>query len=213
MNPHSRDTGQSKMTTAPVSVMPASSPKAATPSARSMACRSCSRCSCTSTIINSSRFSPMVNKRRVKRLADAASCPRVVVAGSIMGSVGVARAPAGDEIAGQGAHGKGDADGLIGMFVHSLIGGFGAFDRLVAHAAIELLAAFERGGETLAGFAHFFTRHVGRGGHQRPRIFGERAHVGGFCFGLFVHVVWWLQFVSIVQDGCLRKSLASSTSQ
>src|SRR6266576_7273160 len=155
--------------------MPASRPKVATPRASSMACRSCSRCSCTSTITNSRRFSPIVNKRRVKRLADAASCPRLIVAGSIIGSVGVAGAPAGEEIADQRADSEGDTDGFIGMFVHGLVGDLGAFDRLVAYTAIEFLAAFEGGGETLAGLADLFTRHVGRGGHQRPRIFGERA--------------------------------------
>src|SRR5882724_9793400 len=129
--------------------MPASRPKAATPRASSMACRSCSRCSCTSTIINSRRFSPMVNKRRVKRLADAASCPRLIVAGSIIGSVGVAGAPASEEVADQRADSEGDTDGFIEMFVHGLVGRFGAFDRLVAHATIKHLAAFEDGSETL----------------------------------------------------------------
>ena len=83
---------------------------------------------------------------------------------------------------------EGDGDGLIRMFTHGFVGSFRAFDRFVANTARDFLAAFQRGGETLAGFPDFFSGHVGGGGHQGARIFGERAHVIADCLCLFVHI-------------------------
>src|ERR1035441_3069028 len=50
------------------------------------------------------------------------------------------------------------------------------------------LGTFQRFGNTLAGIRDFFSSHVGGGGHQGARIFGERAHVivGRMC--MFVHM-------------------------
>src|SRR6185503_11965286 len=59
---------------------------------------------------------------------------------------------------------------------------------LLANAAIDLLAAFQRGGETLAGLPDFFARYVGGGGHQVARIFGERGHLIIECFCLVCHM-------------------------
>ena len=52
-----------------------------------------------------------------------------------------------DEIAEDGADTEGDADGLIRMLVHGLVRGFDALDRLLAHSAKELFAAFQCSGE------------------------------------------------------------------
>src|ERR1700690_3925683 len=145
---------------AAVSVRPASSPNAATPRARRKACRRRSRSSSTSTINNSSRFSPMINSRRAKRFDVSTSSPTLLAAGSITGLIVVARAPAGEEITGDGTDPEGDRQGLIGMFPHGFVGGFGAFDRLVLDPAQDLLAAFQRGGKTFARFADFFPGHV-----------------------------------------------------
>ena len=81
-------------------------------------------------------------------------------------------------------HTEGDADGLIWMLSHGLVSRLSAYDCLLTNAAIEFLAVFQRGGETLASHADFFSRHVGGGGHQRVRIFGQLAHImaGCLCF-------------------------------
>jgi hypothetical protein len=42
-------------------------------------------------------------------------------------------------------------------------------------AAIKFLAAFQRGGQSLAGVPDFLAGNVGRGGHQIARIIGECA--------------------------------------
>src|SRR5208282_796184 len=179
---------------AAVSVRPASRPNTAAPRAKRNACRTRSRSSCTSTINNSSRFSPMINSRRAKRFDVSTSFPAPMAAGSITVSIAVAGASAGDEITGDGADTKGDRQGLIRMFTHGFIGGFGALDRLVLDPAKNLLAAFQRGGETFAGFADFFSGHVRRGRHQGARVFGERAHVTAGCLCLFVHMVLFFLF-------------------
>jgi hypothetical protein len=83
---------------------------------------------------------------------------------------------------------EGDANGLIGMLVHGLVGRFGALDRFIAYPAIDLFAAFQCGGETLAGFADLFSGRVGGRHHQGARVFGECAHVIAGCLCLFVHI-------------------------
>jgi hypothetical protein len=54
---------------------------------------------------------------------------------------------------------------------------------------MDFLAAIQGGGEMFAGFADFFSRHLGGGGHQGTCIFGERAHVTAGCLSWFVHLV------------------------
>src|ERR1017187_5564190 len=173
---------------AAVSAIPVSRPKVAMPRASRMACRRRSRSSCTSTINNSRRFSPTVIIRRAKRFEVAASCWKLTVAASMSGSVAVAGAPARDKIAEERTDTEGDANGLIWMFTHGFVRGFRAFDRFVADTARNFLGAFQRGGETLAGVPDFFSGHIGGGGHQGARIFGERAHVITGCLCMFVHI-------------------------
>src|SRR5208283_2738341 len=96
-------------------------------------------------------------------------------------SIAVAGAPASDEITDDRTDTESDSHGLIRMFAHGFVGGFGALDRLVLDAAIDLLAAFQCGGETFAGFADFFPGHVRRGRHQGARILSERARVTAGC--------------------------------
>src|SRR5579862_8661305 len=184
---------------AAVSVMPANRPNTATPRAKRNACRTRSRSSCTSTINNSSRFSPMINSRRAKRFDVSTRFPTPMAAGSITLSIAVAGTPAGDEITGDGADTEGNRQGLIRMFTHGFIGGFGTFDRLVLDPAQDLLAAFQRGGKTFAGFADFFSGHIRRGRHQGACIFGERAHVTAGCLCLFVHMVLFFLLVGVFQ--------------
>jgi hypothetical protein len=47
------------------------------------------------------------------------------------------------------------------------------FVELKVDVAGDFLGAFQRGGETVAGSPDFFTGHVGGGGHQRSRVFGQ----------------------------------------
>ena len=93
------------------------------------------------------------------------------------GSVSIARAPASDEVTEERTDTDGDADGLIRMRVHGLVGGLGALDRLPFKATEDFLAVFQCGGEPLAGFANFFSDHIRGGGHQGARIFGKCAQV------------------------------------
>src|ERR1019366_3358236 len=152
------------------------------------ACRRRSRSSCTSTVNGWSRFSPMVNNRRAKCFEVVASCLTLTVDSSITKSIAVAGAPARDEIADEHADTESDANGLIRMFTHGFVGGFCAGDCPVTDIARDFLGAVQRGGETLAGFPDFFSGHVGGGGHQGARIFGECAHVITGCLCMFVHI-------------------------
>src|ERR1035441_5269708 len=182
---------------AAVSVTPASSPNAATPRASRKACRRRSRSSCTSIARRSSRFSPIVNSRPANRLEFAASCLRLpVTAVSILWPVAVAGTPAREEITNERPDPDPDGDGLVGMLMHRLVGRFGAFDCFVADTARDFLGAFQRDGETFAGFADFFSRHVGGGGHQRACVFGQLSHVMAGCFRFFVHIFFFSWFVS-----------------
>src|ERR1035437_8140208 len=74
------------------------------------------------------------------------------------------------------------------MFTHGFVGNFRACDRLVTDIARDFLGAFQRGGETLAGCADFFSGHVGGGGYQGARIFGECAQVITGCLCWLVHI-------------------------
>jgi hypothetical protein len=120
----------------------------------------------------------MVNSHRghrAKRFDVSTSCLAWLVSGSEACSVAITGASARDQTANERPHNEGDADGLIRMFMHGLIGGLGTLNGLVSNAAIDLFAVFQCGGETLAGFADFFLGHIGGSGYQGTRIFGERA--------------------------------------
>jgi hypothetical protein len=109
------------------------------------------------------------------------------VASSITGSIAAATAPAGSQKAENRPNPDANGDGLIGMFVHGFVSRFRAFNGPVANAARDIPGAFQRGGETFAGFADFFPGYVSRGSHQRARVFGERSHVITGCVCMFIH--------------------------
>src|ERR1017187_3551235 len=130
----------------------AKKPSAATPKASRMECRRRSRSSCNSTSNNAMRFPPLVKNRCANRLDEATSCSKLAVAGSIVRSVAIfAGATAGDQIAEQCPAPESDADRLIRMFAHGLVGGFGSRDGFFTNAAGDFPGAFQRGGETFAG--------------------------------------------------------------
>ena len=106
-----------------------------------------------------------ISWRRAAIVPVAAGFLKLAVFGSIAGSVPVAGAPSSDEIADERTDTEGDAYGLIRMLVHGLVGGLGALDCSFAYPAINLSAAFQRGGEALAGVVDFFPGDVGGGGH------------------------------------------------
>jgi len=74
------------------------------------------------------------------------------------------------------------------MFMHGFVGRLGPGNRLVADTARDFLGAIQRGGETFAGFAHFFTGHVGGGDHQCAGVLGQLSNVIADCLCFFVHV-------------------------
>ena len=92
-------------------------------------------------------------------------------------SVAMAGAPAHGQIADERSDTKGDADSLIRIITHDLVGSFRAFDRFVANTARDVLGVLQRGGEPLASFRDFFSGYIGGSGHQGARILGERAQV------------------------------------
>jgi hypothetical protein len=92
-------------------------------------------------------------------------------------SITVAGTPTGGEIADENLDADADGDSLIGVLANPLINRFGAFNGFVANIAGDFLSAFQCRGEALAGFADFFSGHIGRGGYERARIFGECAPV------------------------------------
>jgi hypothetical protein len=98
--------------------------------------------------------------------------------------------PAGDEIADENPDADANGDSLIGILADLLVNDFRALDRFVADIARDFLSAFQCGGEALAGFVDFFSGHIGRSGHERARIFGERAHVIAGLIFLFVHIFY-----------------------
>src|SRR5687768_12347232 len=100
-----------------------------------------------------------------------------------------ARTPASDENTDEHTQTECDAHRLIRMLTDRLVHYLGLFDCLVAEAAVKLLAAFQRGGETLARFADFFSGDIRRGGQQGARVFGESTHVVTISVCLFFHIV------------------------
>src|ERR1035437_8274642 len=130
----------------------------------------------------------MVNNRRAKCFEVVASCLKLTVDSSITKAIAVVGARARDEIADEHAEPESDADGLIRMFTHGFVGGFCACDCPVKDIARDLLGAVPRDGETLAGCADFFSGHVGGGGHQGARIFGECAQIITGCLCWLVHI-------------------------
>src|ERR1700722_3032267 len=158
---------------AAVSVSPASRPNPTMPSARRKACRRRSRSSCISTVNSSRRFSPMVNSRRAKVFEVVASCRKLRVDVSMTKSVALAGAATRDKKSDEHADADADGDGLIGIFADGLVGDLRAGDGFIADICGDFLAAFERGGEAVAGFTDFLSGHVCGGGHQRARVFGK----------------------------------------
>jgi hypothetical protein len=97
-------------------------------------------------------------------------------------------ATAGDEVTDERAQADPDGDGLVGMAMDGFVGGLAALGGLGAGLAIKVLAAFEGGGEALAGLAHLVAGHVGGGGHQGTGVVGELGEVVADCLGLFFHM-------------------------
>jgi len=64
-----------------------------------------------------------------------------------------------------------NGDGLIRMLMDGLVGQLCTFDRLLANAATDFLAAFQCGSQAFAGFANFFASHIGSSSHKCVRIF------------------------------------------
>jgi hypothetical protein len=93
---------------------------------------------------------------------------------------------------------EGDANGLIRMFTYDVVGSFGPFHRFVADTARDFLGAIQRGGKTFAGFPDFFSGHVGGGGQQGARIFGQLTHIITNCLCMFVHVFLSFLFVCVL---------------
>ena len=170
-----------------LSVMLASKLNAAAPRVKRRARKRRSRSSCTSTVKSSSRFSLMASRRRARSF-EAANGLKLAVDSPRTLSIPVALASAGEEITENRSNSNADGDSLIGMLMDGLVCCLGALNRLVAGAGTDLLATFQRGGETLAGFRHFFAGDVNGGGHQRLRVFGQLTHVIADCFCFFVHI-------------------------
>ena len=78
--------------------------------------------------------------------------------------------------------------------MHSLVGRPGSLDRLRANATIHFLAALQCSGKTLTGFPNFLSGHIGGGGQQCARVFGQlfRVIADGLC--LLVHAFCWFEF-------------------
>jgi hypothetical protein len=87
---------------------------------------------------------------------------------------------------------EGDDEGLIGILAHKLVGGLGAFDRFLTNPAKNLPAAVQCGREAPAGLCDLIPRHVGGGGHQSARIFGQGAQVVLAGLFMFVHYIVFL---------------------
>ncbi len=69
--------------------------------------------------------------------------------------------------------------------MHVFVIGFDALDCRLFDVTNDILAAFQYRGETLTVFADFFSGHVGGGGQQGARVFGERAQVITGCLYSF----------------------------
>jgi hypothetical protein len=93
----------------------------------------------------------------------------------------------GDQITDDRTDPDSDGYGLVGMLMHGFIGNFRARDRFVPDLARNFPGAFQRGGETFAGFSDFFSGHIGGGGHQRLRVFGQLAGFITDCLCFSVH--------------------------
>jgi hypothetical protein len=107
-------------------------------------------------------------------MADILAESRLIVAKLLLGR---AAPTPGKQIAENRPDADADGEGLIGMFMHGLVGRTRAINGFLADAAIHFPSAVQRGGETLAGFGDFLSGHIGGGIHQGARIIGERGHV------------------------------------
>jgi len=90
-----------------------------------------------------------------------------------------------------------DANRLIRMFAHGIVGSLRAFDRSIADSARHFPGGVQRGGETFASFPDFFSGNVSGGGQQGARIFSERAEVVTGCLCIFVHIFMCFLFVFV----------------
>ena len=81
------------------------------------------------------------NTRRTKCFDIVAICASLAVGGSLSGLF-VARAPSSGEITQERTDPESDANDLIRMLMHGLVGRLGAIDRLLANAAIDFLTTF-----------------------------------------------------------------------
>lgn len=85
------------------------------------------------------------------------------------------------------------------MLVHCPVGGSDPFNRSFTNTAIEFSAAFQCGGQTIAGFGDFLSRRVGRGDHQGRAGFGECPQVIADFLDLCVHIFPSFGFVDAFQ--------------
>src|SRR5580765_2150128 len=112
-------------------------------------------------------------------------------------SVTRAAAPASSEqAADQRAHSKGDDGGVIRMLPHDLVGRPGFFRCLLASADIDFPAVLQGSSEPFSCFADFFSGHIGSGGHQGARVFGEGAQIVADCLCMFIHNYRFFSFPS-----------------
>jgi hypothetical protein len=106
---------------------------------------------------------------------------------SITKLIALAGALAGGQVTDNRSDPDSNGYGLVGMFMHSFIGNFRACDSFVPDLARDFPGAFQRGGETLAGFSDFCSSNIGGGSHQGLRVFGQLVRFITDCLCLFVH--------------------------
>jgi hypothetical protein len=106
----------------------------------------------------------MFNNLRAKSFEAVTNGLKLADTCFLTGSTAVAATAPGEQIADERPDADADGDGLIGMLMHGLVGRLGTFDRLLADAPVDFLAAFQGGGQPLAGVADFFPGHIGGGG-------------------------------------------------
>lgn len=82
------------------------------------------------------------------------------------------------------------------MLAHRLIRDSHSLRRLLPRPAIHFLAAFQCGGEPLAGLPDFISSHVRGGSHQRLRVFGQRGQVIADCLSFLIHNIRFFHLFS-----------------
>jgi hypothetical protein len=131
----------------------------------------------------------------VNPLEFAASCVKLSAAVSMSSSTAIPRAPAGEQTARKCPNPDAKADGSIRMLMHGYVGRFCTCGRFLANAPVDFFAAFQSGGETLAGFPDFLPGHIGGRGHQSAPIVGELPQVITGCLSLCFHNFPFRSFV------------------